>query len=53
MAVAANATVRVDPVGTQAVSIPVITSLAQSITAGLGIAGQDGADRQDRREGGE
>ena len=51
-AVPADAMVRVDKAGTPAIAIPVITSLAHSIAAGLSIAGQDGPDRQDRRDGG-
>jgi len=51
-AVPADAMVRVDKAGTPAIAIPVITSLAHSIAAGLSIAWQDGPDRQDRRDGG-
>jgi hypothetical protein len=51
-AVPTDAMVRVDKAGTPAIAIPVITSLAQSIAAGLSIAGQDSPDRQDRRDGG-
>jgi hypothetical protein len=46
-AVPADAMVRVDEAGTPAIAIPVITSLAHSIAAGLSTAGQDGPDRQD------
>jgi hypothetical protein len=53
IAVPAGAMVRVDPAWTPTITIPVITSLAHSIAACLGIAGQDGSDRQDRRDGGE
>ena len=51
-AVPADAMVRVDKAGTPAIAIPVITSLAHSIATCLSIAGQDGPDRQDRRDGG-
>jgi len=53
IAVPADAMVRVDPAGTPTITIPVITSLAHSIASCLGIAGQDGPGRQDRRDGGE
>ncbi len=51
-AVPTDAVLRADKAGTQAITIPAITSLTHSIATGLGIARQDGPDREDRRDGG-
>lgn len=40
----ADAMMRIDQTGTPTISIPMIASLSESITARIGIAGKDGSN---------
>ena len=44
VAMPADAMMRIDQTGTPTISIPMIASLSESITARIGIAGKDGSD---------
>jgi hypothetical protein len=51
MATPADAPVRVEPVRTGAVPIPMISGLAPPVATGFGLGGKQGSGRQDRNGG--